>query len=344
MPLTLAALAPVAAAGPALHAAFNTAVDVAVAWLLLSLSKGVAARAPLGVVPNGTTGDGHGHRRSPAFWVAAAYLCNPYTVLCCASLSTAIVPRLAVVLALRSACYDRHVLSGAAVVVAAHSNPYYLLLAAPLGLAGRWRFVGGVVAAAVGVGVVTAALCAAWGVPVVDAVSSSVAWRVSYRDLTPTPHVAWYMFAEVFPRFQPYFTLVFQLHPLLYVAPLGVRFGARRFDLYAALVVALVALTTPFGTLGDTALAAALLCMHPGPMERLSAPTYLWAAVLVGAMNLMPAIRRQWLHLEGGNPNFVFGMGFATFLSSAALLGAVTAAAVREERELSRARKAKKER
>ncbi|KAL7409590.1 GPI transamidase subunit PIG-U [Mrakia frigida] len=144
-------------------------------------------------------------------------------------------------------------------------------------------------------------------------------WKVilGIVDLTPNVGLSWYFFTEMFDHFRPFFTMVFQMHMVIYVVPLGLTF--RRDPLYALLcLLSITSTLKSYPTLGDVSLSLALLPLFPSIIPYLRHPLPSLTLHLYSLI-LLPLLHHLWLGAGSGNANFfyastlVFGLGCALF-------------------------------
>jgi len=81
-------------------------------------------------------------------------------------------------------------------------------------------------------------------------------------DLTPNVGLWWYFFTEMFDHFRPFFLMVFNVHLLIYVFPLCIKF---QHDTLYALFILLGVLGTfkAYPTLSDPGLFLSMTAIFP---------------------------------------------------------------------------------
>jgi phosphatidylinositol glycan class U len=98
-------------------------------------------------------------------------------------------------------------------------------------------------------------------------------------DLTPNVGLWWYFFIEIFDSFRSFFLVVFQLHLLIYVAPLCIRLHRRPLSIITTLV-GIISISKSYPSVSDLSLYLALLSLEtdifprtPPPKQPLPPPT-----------------------------------------------------------------------
>ncbi|KAL7421883.1 hypothetical protein Q5752_003654 [Cryptotrichosporon argae] len=295
---------------PALTAALWTLLDVATALALVSIWRARRPAAPA---------------QDRDALVALLYLLNPYTLLTCLARSTTAADSLFTLTAIALVLARRPVLGGAALAVAAHTALYPVVLLPPLVLCVRvWARPVLVLSTLAGVfgieAVIRGAIGDAW-------IKQTWGTILTVSDLTPNVGMWWYFFTEMFDHFRPFFIGVFQLHTVVYVAPVCVRLA---HDPPAAALVLLGVLATwkSYPTLGDMAAYAGLLGCFPELVPDLKHPKITLITHLYTAL-LLPLLHSLWLGSGTGNANFFYAAtmvyGLNNALGVADVLGAMLA-------------------
>jgi phosphatidylinositol glycan class U len=162
--------------------------------------------------------------------IAAGILFNPFALISYLARSLSVFSHLAVVAATLAAAHHKPLVCTLALAIATHLDPYTVLLYVPMFVllqhnrvvfskrVAVFHFLG-VVAWSVFLGIAAVAV-------------SRDPWfwwhqlqlLVAVPELAPAPSLAWYFFTQLFDRFQVFFLVLFQLHLLIYVAPLTIAF------------------------------------------------------------------------------------------------------------------------
>jgi phosphatidylinositol glycan class U len=168
-------------------------------------------------------------------------------------------------------------------------------------------------------------------------------------DLTPNVGMWWYFFTEMFDHFRLFFLGVFQvgdpetrpnmqLHNLIYVAPLCLRF--QHDPLFAVLaIVSIFSTWKSYPTLGDLAVWAGLLACFPevvsstflnrsGPDADLRHPLFTLTVYLYTCM-LLPLLHSLWLLTGTGNANFFYAATMVHGLNTCLAIVDVVGGAIR---------------
>ncbi|WWC62117.1 uncharacterized protein I303_104708 [Kwoniella dejecticola CBS 10117] len=127
---------------------------------------------------------------------------------------------------------------------------------------------------------------------------------VNVTDLTPNVGMWWYFFTEMFDHFRTFFLGVFQLHNLIYVAPVCLRLSDD--PLFAIMVqVGIISTWKSYPALGDMALWAGLLGCFPDVVSNLRHPLFTLTVHLYTSI-LLPLLHSLWLLTGTGNANFFY--------------------------------------
>ncbi|KAJ3713190.1 GPI transamidase subunit PIG-U [Lentinula raphanica] len=134
----------------------------------------------------------------------------------------------------------------------------------------------------------------------------SATWgaSLSLPSMTPNPGLWWYFFTEMFDHFRPFFLVVFNIHLLMYVAPICIKF--QHDPLYALFILlGILATFKSYPTLSDHGLFIAFWAIFPEvyPYLRHPFPTFL---VLLHSALLQPLFAHLWLSHGTGNANFYY--------------------------------------
>ncbi|KLT45415.1 PIG-U-domain-containing protein [Cutaneotrichosporon oleaginosum] len=259
--------------------------------------------------------------------VALLYLFNPYTLLSCLARSTTSLDNAMVLYAIASTYMGRGGGAMAALALATQTSLYPVILLPPLLLVlkqlgaptSKLLSYALVYAGTLGVlaGLATAACTPSW-------VARTWGVILSASDLTPNVGMWWYFFTEMFDHFRTFFRGVFQLHMLIYIAPLCLRLPDPRQAVL--ILVGAMATWKSYPTLGDMALWAGLLSCYPDYVSNLNHPLFSLTVHLYTAI-LLPLLHTLWLLTGAGNANFFYAAtmvyGLNATLAIADVLGAM---------------------
>ncbi|KAJ3847580.1 PIG-U-domain-containing protein [Lentinula lateritia] len=127
---------------------------------------------------------------------------------------------------------------------------------------------------------------------------------LSLPSLSPNPGLWWYFFTEMFDHFRAFFLVVFEVHLLMYVAPICIKF--QHDPLYALfLLTGILATFKPYPTLSDQGLFLVMwgIFGEVYPFLRTPLPALL---TLLHSTLLQPLFAHLWLTHGRGNANFYY--------------------------------------
>ncbi|KAK4690002.1 GPI-anchor transamidase subunit U, partial [Tremellales sp. Uapishka_1] len=263
--------------------------------------------------------------------VAALYLFNPYTLMSCFARSTTSLDNSMLLLSVSSACDGASLQSLLRLALAAHASLYPVLLLPPIIMLLNTRTSPLETLTIRPVG--QTLLFLTFSLLLAGLNWCLVGWQwlpqtwgtiITVSDLTPNVGMWWYFFTEMFDHFRNFFLGVFQLHTLIYVAPVCMRL--RNDPLLAILVLMGVFGTwKSYPTLGDTAVWAGLLGCFPEVVGNLRHPLFSLTCHLY-TLILLPLLHSLWLLTGTGNANFFYAAtmvyGLNSGLAVADMLGA----------------------
>ncbi|QRV93897.1 phosphatidylinositol glycan anchor biosynthesis class U protein [Ceratobasidium sp. AG-Ba] len=267
--------------------------------------------------------------------IAAIYLLNPYTLLTTLARSTATIDTALTALALLLACRKQTGPALLALAVLVHvSLPSVLVVAPLIMILGSARAPVSSLAnpdvkgeeGKLGVGKVLE-----WGayVGLLGYAGNLVVggwgwvWRswgavVTLSDATPNCGLWWYFFTEMFDHYRPFFLFAFSAHPLIYIAPICMKFKHDPF--YAAYLLLGVSTTLKsYPTLADAGLFISLTPLFPETFAHLRHPLPTFLLHLHSAL-LMPLASHLWLSQGTGNANFLYAATLVYGLANGAMV------------------------
>ncbi|SGY15222.1 BQ5605_C013g07291 [Microbotryum silenes-dioicae] len=148
-------------------------------------------------------------------------------------------------------------------------------------------------------------------------------------DLTPNIGISWYFFIEMFDHFRAFFVGVFQIHVLIYVAPL--TFAFRSDPMFTlVLMVGIIALFKSYTALGDFALWHAVLALYSELASHITRPLVYFGLTLY-ALALLPSFHHLWLYSGSGNANFFYASTLVWAIGQGGLLIEVLDAKLKRE-------------
>ncbi|BFZ53081.1 hypothetical protein PYCC9005_000104 [Savitreella phatthalungensis] len=258
-------------------------------------------------------------------FVSGIYMLSPVGLIILASKSTAVWHNMLVVIAMALAVHGSSYMSMAFLALATSISMYPALLLPALVMVLRKNarrpgsLLFGPVIEAVSAYVMQLGLLYAqarrlagegglawWAVP--GFVRTVYEPLVLVYDLTPNVGLWWYFFVEMFDDFRAFFLGVFQLHLLIYVAPLCIRLADD--PLFAATtLLGLLAVFKPYPTLADTHLYWSLLLLwwRSTIRGRLRYSFILGCGIAFCAL-FGPAFYHLWIVAGTGNANFFYAI------------------------------------
>ncbi|WRT66503.1 uncharacterized protein IL334_003462 [Kwoniella shivajii] len=237
--------------------------------------------------------------------VAGLYLFNPYTILSCLARSTTSIDNAILLHAISFAASGQTIHATFFLAFATHTSLYPILLLPPFAMLLMRTYAQRVfitistymmwMAAFTGIG---------YGVAGKAWLGQTFGVIINVTDLTPNVGMWWYFFTEMFDHFRMFFLGVFQLHNLIYVAPICVRLSED--PLFAILVlVGVFGTWKSYPSLGDMALWAGLLGCFPEIVSNLRHPLFTLTVHLYTSI-LLPLLHSLWLLTGTGNANFFY--------------------------------------
>ncbi|KAM0786779.1 hypothetical protein ACM66B_002213 [Microbotryomycetes sp. NB124-2] len=256
---------------------------------------------------------------------ASVYLLHPFTVATGLARSTIVFSNALVVWSVATALEGSLVPACFLLSLATHVSMYPALLLPPLVLLAQQRFRTATVSKAAVTGTLafgahqaTVLALSRWTTGSWDYLDSVYKVALAVPDLTPTIGLAWYFFIEMFDHFRAFFVGVFQLHVLIYVAPLTYAF--RRDPLFAlVLLVGVISIFKSYPSLGDFALWHGLLATYSEMAAHLSRPLFL-VCLMIYPLFLLPTFHHLWLYSGSGNANFFYASTLVWTISQIMIL------------------------
>ncbi|KZO98915.1 PIG-U-domain-containing protein [Calocera viscosa TUFC12733] len=314
-PLTLALFSTVIPPIPLVSAFVWTAADGISAWSLLEIWR---ARISPKTDPAG------------GLMLASLYLANPYNFAPTIALSTSSLDNSLLLLALRFTVLQRASPAVLLLALLSFSSLPSVLLLAPLvmiilsGSRSATTIPEIDLKKAVRVVAEFAVYMAAF-VGASTFVAGSWGWvlqtwgaTVMLPDLTPNPGLWWYFFTEMFDHYRPFFLLTFSLHPLIYVAPICLKF--QHDPLFAFfLLQGIISTFKSYPTLSDAGLYVSLIGLFPELYPYFRHPLVTGLLHLHAAV-LLPLFHYLWLDAGTGNANFFYASTLVFGLANGATI------------------------
>ncbi|WVQ99565.1 hypothetical protein IAU59_006701 [Kwoniella sp. CBS 9459] len=242
--------------------------------------------------------------------IAALYLFNPYTLLTCLARSTTALDNAILIHAISSASSGQLFPAFVLLAISTHVSLYPMLLLPAFAIlfARRQPHASMTTSGAASVSTLALSFSALAGLSYVVAGEAWIAQTfgtiLTVSDLTPNVGMWWYFFTEMFDHFRSFFLGVFQLHHLIYVAPLCLRLSHD--PLFTILVtVGVMSTWKSYPALGDMALWGSLLSCFPEVVSNLRHPLFTLTVHLYTSI-LLPLLHSLWLLTGTGNANFFY--------------------------------------
>ncbi|KAJ1304638.1 hypothetical protein OPQ81_005779 [Rhizoctonia solani] len=141
---------------------------------------------------------------------------------------------------------------------------------------------------------------------------------VTMSDATPNCGLWWYFFTEMFDHYRPFFLFTFSAHPLIYIAPICMKF--RHDPFYSTfLLLGVSATLKSYPTLADAGLFVSLMSLFPETFPYLRHPLPTFLLHLHSAL-LMPLASYLWLSQGTGNANFLYAATLVFGLANLAMV------------------------
>ena len=256
--------------------------------------------------------------------LAAFYLLNPLSIMCCVAMSLQLPLNLAVIATAVFSCYGSVPLTSIFLALSIYMSPYLLVLVLPSALlvAGHRRFV--LLRTVVSIFVTTSFL---WSLLLLSylymggsddylsQISGNPAWDFLERvygfqffveDLQPNIGVSWYFHTEVFQHFRLLFLFVFQYHVFLYTIPICYKFSGQPMTAFW-LLLTLASAFKPYPSAADVLLYLSLFPILNHLMNHMSYKNLIATAGITCAC-LLPVMWRMWIWTGTGNANFYFAI------------------------------------
>ncbi|KZT57739.1 PIG-U-domain-containing protein [Calocera cornea HHB12733] len=314
-PLTLALFTTLIPPLPLVSALVWTAADGLAAWCLGEIWR---AR----IAPNADEGRG--------LLLASLYLANPYNLGPTLALSTSSLDNALLLLSLRFAVLQRPSPAVLLLALLSFSSLPAVLLLVPLvmivlsgpratavprkvDLNAAGRAVGEFALYTIAFAGASTFVAGSWGW-----VLQTWGATVMLPDLTPNPGLWWYFFTEMFDHYRPFFLLTFSLHPLIYVAPICLKF--QHDPLFAFfLLQGIISTFKSYPTLSDAGLYVSLLGLFPEIYTYFRHPL-VTALLHLHAAVLLPLFHYLWLDAGTGNANFFYASTLVFGLANGATI------------------------
>ncbi|CAG8471125.1 1298_t:CDS:2, partial [Paraglomus occultum] len=148
-------------------------------------------------------------------------------------------------------------------------------------------------------------------------------------DLSPNIGLFWYFFIEMFDQFRNFFLVVFQLHTLIFAAPLTIKF--RDHPLFAIFVLSgITAVFKSYPSIGDASLYIAFLPIYSEIVNYMRY-SFLITNIFLYSSLLAPIFYHLWIYAGSGNANFFYAITLVYSVGNIILLVDASYAMLRRE-------------
>ncbi|KNZ50867.1 uncharacterized protein VP01_41g3 [Puccinia sorghi] len=137
------------------------------------------------------------------------------------------------------------------------------------------------------------------------------------KFLRPNVGLHWYFSIEMFDHFRLFFNVVFQIHLLIYILPLMIKFKCASSSSYLlpsvkekvfgfVVMSGIISTFKSYPSIGDTSFSnTLLLVLYPELIAYLRHPLLTISLYFYG-LCLLPAFHHLWMNLGSGNANFYY--------------------------------------
>lgn len=232
------------------------------------------------------------------------YLFSPLNVLTSLSKSTVVFNNLAVLLALDGALQNRMKLSMFSLSVGTHLSVYpALLVPSCISILSERRCSKSIVSTSIkSLGYFLVHFVALGFFTPASVFFSQVDVN---KHLRPNVGLHWYFSIEMFDHFRLFFNIVFQIHLLIYILPLLIKFKNEKVFSFVVLS-GIISTFKSYPSVGDTSFSnTLLLLLYPELIAYFRHPLLTISLYFYG-LCLLPAFYHLWMNLGSGNANFYY--------------------------------------
>ncbi|CAG8590994.1 993_t:CDS:2 [Paraglomus brasilianum] len=265
--------------------------------------------------------------------VAGCYLLNPLTIATCLSKSTVVFTNFAVVASVYYAMKGNRSYAMFGIAMATYLSLYPITMVALIILLLNQNMPGksiavhciilfiGWLSGLIGLSYL---LVGSW-----DFLSATYGFILLLSDLAPNIGLFWYFFIEMFDQFRNFFLVVFQLHTLIFAAPLTIKF--RDHPLFAVFVLGgITAVFKSYPSIGDASLYIAFLPIYSEIVNYMRY-SFLITNIFLYSSLLAPIFYHLWIYAGSGNANFFYAITLVYSIGNIVLLVDATYAMLRRE-------------
>lgn len=238
-------------------------------------------------------------------FIVSSYLFSPLNVLTSLSKSTVVFNNLAVLLALTGALQNRMALSMFSLSIGTHLSVYPILLVpACIGIIHDQRLSKSSIMSTISqsVGLFLSHFLTLGLFTPLSVLFSQIDVN---KHLRPNVGLHWYFSIEMFDHFRLFFNVVFQIHLLMYIVPLLIRF--KKEKVFGFIVMSgIISTFKSYPSIGDASFSNTLLVVLYPELIAFFRHPLLTVSLYFCGLCLLPAFHHIWLDLGSGNANFYY--------------------------------------
>lgn len=251
--------------------------------------------------------------RAVPYYVALAYMFNPYSILNCVGQTTTVLSNFLLALFLLGMAHRVRLVACVALALETQMNIYPCVLIIPAALYiaqddGQHKVRSIMITCAtflmtlLGVNYAGFVIMGDWSF-----LDATYGFIFNCRDLQPNIGLFWYFFTEMFDHFRTLFLYTFQINAtLLYLFPLTFKLHKEPIMLLTMLL-ALGVVFRPYPCVGDISMYLSLLPLWKS-ISKFMGHNYIVGATMLVTSILGPTVWHLWIYSNSANANFYFGM------------------------------------
>ncbi|XP_058448317.1 phosphatidylinositol glycan anchor biosynthesis class U protein [Malaya genurostris] len=249
---------------------------------------------------------------SVPYYVALAYMFNPYTILNCVGQTTTVMSNFLLALFLLGTSYRLRFVACVALALETQMNIYPCVLIIPAAMFiaekdnNKWLSVFNTCftfcAALLWLNYAAFKIMGDWSF-----LDATYGFIFNCRDLQPNIGLFWYFFTEMFDHFRTLFLYTFQINAtVLYLFPLTFKLHKEPIMLLTMLL-ALGVVFRPYPCVGDISMYLSLLPLWKS-ISRFMGHNFIVGATMLVTSILGPTVWYLWIYSNSANANFFFGV------------------------------------
>ncbi|XP_055639754.1 phosphatidylinositol glycan anchor biosynthesis class U protein [Toxorhynchites rutilus septentrionalis] len=246
------------------------------------------------------------------YYVALAYMFNPYSILNCVGQTTTVLSNFLLALFLLGTSYRLRIIACVALALETQINIYPCVLIIPSALFiaehDKNKTLSIIATCLTFLLAFLAVNGAAFGIigdwSFLDATYGFI---LNSRDLQPNIGLFWYFFTEMFDHFRTLFLCTFQINAtVLYLFPLTFKLHKEPIMLMTMLL-ALGVVFRPYPCVGDISMYLSLLPLWKS-ISKFMGHNFIVGATMLVTSVLGPTVWHLWIYSNSANANFYFGV------------------------------------